>query len=145
MTGFELHRIDHLSASSLNTAAAQLGVWVLERLLDKRAPVGAAAHRGSAIEAGVVLGLLYPEKPAIECGEVALEKYESLVALSGDPNREKERDAVAPTVLTVLAELRQYGIPDQVQRRIEKPLADGLPPLLGFSDIEWTRHGLFLI
>ena len=51
MTGFDLHHIEHLSASSLNTAAAQLSVWVLERLLDKRAPVGAAAHRGSAIKA----------------------------------------------------------------------------------------------
>jgi hypothetical protein len=144
VSGFTLHGIDHLSASSLNTAAAELGVWLLERLLDKRAPVGAAAHRGTAIEAGVVMGLLYLDKPVSECQALAVEKYDSLTALSGDPNRDKEREAVAPTVEVALKELRPYGQPTHTQRRIEKPLGDGLPPLLGFSDIEWEQHGIVL-
>lgn len=144
MTGFELHGIDHLSASSLNTAAAQLPLWIMERLLKRSAPVGAAAHRGTAIEAGVQVGLLYPEHEVEKCQDVALLKYDSLTALSGDHRREQEREAVQPTVATALAELRQYGIPDEVQFRIEKPLGEGLPPLIGFIDFGWSRHGITL-
>ncbi len=140
--GFRLHSIDHLSASSLNSAATQLPLWLMERLLNRKVPVGCAAHRGTAIEAGVTVGLLYPETPIQQCQNVALDKYDSLTALSGDSRRQQERDAVEPTVAVALAELRAYGIPDEVQQRIEKPLADGLPALIGYLDFGWTSHGV---
>ena len=58
--GLVLHGITHLSASSLNAYVAQPAAWVMERLLNRRAPVGCAAHRGTASEAGIVMGLLDP-------------------------------------------------------------------------------------
>ena len=50
---FARHGIDHLSASSCNLFACQPAMWIAERLLRRAAPVGASAHRGTAIEAGV--------------------------------------------------------------------------------------------
>jgi hypothetical protein len=136
--GFRRHNIDHLSASSLNAAATQLPAWIAERLLGHKIPVGAAAHRGSAIEAGVTQGLLFPEYPVADCQSHAATQYSALTAFSLDTRREQEREAVTPTVAVALAELRQYGVPDMVQTRIEKTLYDGLPPLIGFLDYGWT-------
>ena len=144
MSGFALHGIDHLSASSLNSAATQLPIWIMERLLNRKSPVGCAAHRGTAIEAGVQVGLLYPDKSIEDCQQIAIQRYDGLTAMSGDPRRQQERDAVSPTVEKSLAELRQYGIPDEVQHKIEKPLGDGLPHLIGFVDFGWTQHGITL-
>lgn len=140
--GYRLHGIDHLSASSLNSAATQLSLWTLERLLHRKVPVGAAAHRGTAVEAGVTVGLLYPDKPIPECQAIAVQKYDELTALSGDHRRQQEREAVEPTVETALVELRAYGIPDEVQARIERPLGEGLPPLVGYLDFGWSSVGI---
>ena len=45
------------------TFAAEPALWVMERLLKMTGPVGAAAHRGTAAEAGIVAGLLNPDMP----------------------------------------------------------------------------------
>ena len=50
--GLALHGIAHLSPSSINAYVAQPAAWLMERLLQRRAPVGSAAHRGTAVEAG---------------------------------------------------------------------------------------------
>jgi hypothetical protein len=142
--GFRRHSIDHLSASSLNAAATQLPAWIAERLLGHKIPVGAAAHRGNAIETGVTQGLLFPDYPIANCQSLAAAQYSALTAFSQDTRREQEREAVAPTVAIALSELRQYGIPDMVQTRIETELCDGLPPLIGFLDYGWTQHGLIV-
>lgn len=144
MNAFERHGISHLSASSLNTFAAQPALWVMERLLHKRGPVGCAAHRGTAAETGIVHGLLNPTAPIEECQAAALAQYDSLTALSGDPKRQKEREALPAIVATGIAELRQYGIPDEVQRRIDVTLPGVPVPFLGFADLGWTAHALTL-
>lgn len=144
MTPFERHGIAHLSASSLNSYAMQPALWVMERLLKHAAPVGAAAHRGSAIEAGVAYGLINMSKQVRECQATAMDTYDKLTALSGDPNRAKEREAVAPTVETALTELCRYGTPDQYQAKIEKYLDDVPVPLTGYLDFGWTEHGIIL-
>ena len=137
MNGFSAHNIDHLSASSLNAYATQPASWCMERLLKVSVPVSAAAHRGTAIEAGVTIGLLYPDYDIEKCQGIATQKFNELTALSGDPKRQQEADAVAPSVEIALAELRQYGFPHGVQERIEKPLGDDLPPLIGFIDFRF--------
>jgi hypothetical protein len=144
MNAFERHGIAHLSASSLSTFAAEPALWVMERLLKRRGPVGCAAHRGTAAEAGIVHGLLKPDATTEDCQAVALAEYDRLTALSGDPRRAKERDAVSPIVATALPTLHEYGIPDGVQLRIERRL-DGVPvPLIGFVDVRWSHHGMLL-
>lgn len=144
MNGFQRHGIAHLSASSINTFAAEPAIWIMERLLKKRGPVGCSAHRGTAGEAGIVHGLLNPKAEVAECQAIALAEYDRLTALSGDPKRIKEREALPGIVATGLAELRQYGVPDEVQKRIEVTLPDVPVPFLGFADIGWSAHGVTL-
>jgi len=144
MNGFAMHGIDHISVSSLNTFKWQPALWVCERLFRQRGPVGAAAHRGTASEAGIAHGLLNPAAAVEECQQIALAEFDRLTALSGDPKRTKEREAVPGIVAVGLAELRQYGVPDEVQKRIDVRL-DGVPvPFLGFQDFGWSKHGITL-
>jgi hypothetical protein len=144
MNGFQRHGIAHLSASSINTFAAEPAIWIMERLLKKRGPVGCSAHRGTAGEAGIVHGLLDPKAEVAECQAIALAEYDRLTALSGDPKRAKEREALPGIVATGLAELRQYGVPDEVQKRIEVTLPDVPVPFLGFCDLGWSHASIVL-
>jgi hypothetical protein len=146
MNAFERHGLDHLSASSINLFAAQPALWAMEKLLGKRAPVGAAAHRGSAVEAGVEWGLFNPDSPLEECQEVARKEFARRTALSGDPRREKESEAIAPMVAVALGELRQYGVPEKPegdrQHKIEISLDDVPVPFVGYLDFWYPDHGI---
>ena len=51
-------KYDHHSASSTSLFCASPAMWVAEKLLGLRQPVGAPAHRGVAVEDGVTHGLL---------------------------------------------------------------------------------------
>lgn len=144
MNAFQRHGIGHLSASSLSTFAAEPALWVMEKLLKRRGPVGCAAHRGTAAETGIVHGLLNPDAAIEDCQAKALAEYDQLTALSGDPKRQKEREAVPAIVATAIPALRPYGIPDGVQLKIERRL-DGVPvPFIGFVDLRWGQHGMLL-
>ncbi|WP_270933834.1 hypothetical protein [Falsiroseomonas oryzae] len=149
MNGFALHGLDHLSATSLNLWAAQPALWVVEKLLRRRASPGCAAHRGTAVQHGVSLGLFDPELGVVDCRAAALAEYDRLTALSADPNRAKEREAVPGLVETALAELRQYGPPTpppegQRQHRVEAALPDVPVPVVGYQDFVWDAHGIVL-
>ena len=141
--GLLLHGIAHLSPSSINAYVAQPAAWVMERLLLKRAPVGCAAHRGTASEAGIVMGLLDPTAAIPDCVAHALTEYDRLTAPSADTNLTKERDGIPGIVATAIPELRAYGIP-QTQLRVDR-IIDGVPvPVMGFIDLHWPEHGLTL-
>lgn len=144
MNGFEMHGIGHLSPSSLNLWAAQPALWVMERLLKHRAPVGCAAHRGTAIEAGVTEGLLRPDAPVEICQRVALTRYDQISALSADPRRAKQREGIPASVAVALGELRQYGVPDLVQAKVVHRLPDVPVEVLGFLDFGWSEHGVIV-
>jgi len=148
VNGFSLHGIDHLSASSANLFAAQPALWVMERLLGHKGSVGAAAHRGTAAEHGIETGLFSPEMPVADCQAMALKEFDRLTALCGDPNRDKEREAIPGIVETALAELRQYGVPARPengrQHKIECHL-EGVPvPVVGYLDFVWDTHGIIV-
>lgn len=149
MNGFAQHGLDHLSATSLNLYAAEPALWVVEKLLHRRAPVGCAAYRGIAAEHGVSLGLFDPALSMEDCQAAALAEFDRLAALSADPNRGKEREAIPGIVATALAELRQYGPPTpppegQRQHRVEVTLPDVPVPLIGYQDFVWGAHGIVL-
>jgi hypothetical protein len=147
MNGFELHGLLHVSPSSCNAFVAQPALWVLERLLGHKTGVGASAHRGIACEHGTEYGLFNPEAPVAECVAKALREFDRLTVLSGDPNRQKERDAIPGIVESALAELRQYGIPSKPedgsrQHKVEIRL-EGVPvPVIGFKDFYWPQHNI---
>ena len=137
-------KYDHHSASSTSLFCASTAMWVAEKVLGLRQPVGAPAHRGIAIEDGVTHGLMNPDASLAECVKVAIIKYDTLMAVSPDARREKYRETISDMVRQALAELRPYGVPSGVQGRVEwKP--DGLRlPVIGFFDFEWAQHGIIV-
>jgi hypothetical protein len=104
--------------------------------------VGSPAHRGTAVEAGVTKGLMDPGAPLDVCFKEALKKYDTITALSPDPRREQYRKSIPDMVKAALKELRDYGIPDEMQGFIEwKP--EGLRlPIVGYFDYKWGQHGI---
>jgi hypothetical protein len=114
----------------------------LERILGKKQAVGAVAHRGTAVEAGVAVGLADPAADPKACVEAALAKYDTLMALSGDPRKDDVRKGIPAMVELALDELRPYGIPTRVQDYIEwRP--EGLHcPIVGYLDFAWDQHGI---
>jgi hypothetical protein len=141
---FAQHRIEHLSASSLNLWAAQPALWVMERLIGRRAPPGITAARGRAVEHGVHLGLSNPRLLLDDCIEGAEREFIRQTALSSDPRREEERKKLSGWVRGALAELRQYGTPDGYQEKIEVRLDDIAIPLVGYIDWRFSDHGLIV-
>jgi len=140
---FEVHGIAHLSPSSCNTYAGSPAAFVLDKVLKRRNGVGPAAHRGTAAEAGVVLGLV--EGASVdECVKHADEEFWRLTAMSNDPRREKERAAVGDMVKIALAELKPYGRPTSTQGKVEYRVEGLQVPLLGFYDIEWANHNILV-
>lgn len=142
MNCFERHGIQHLSPSSCNTFAASPAAFVLDKLLKRKSPVGPAAHRGTAVEAGVAAGLSGATRD--EAVKEAQSTFSKLTALCGDPKRDKEAAALEAMVNSALDELEPYGRPTSMQGKIEWR-AEGIPvPLIGFYDFEWANHGILL-
>ena len=135
-------KVERHSPSSLNLFCASPSMFVLERVLGRRQPVGAPAHRGTAVEEGLTAGLLDPAKPVADCQGIALRKYDTLMALNHDKRREEYRDSISGMVEAALAELRPYGIPSHCQGFVEwKP--DGLRyPIVGYFDYHWEQHNI---
>lgn len=148
MNAFERHNITHLSPSSVNLWIAQPALWAASYLMKRRTAVGPAAHRGTAIEAGVEAGLFDPALPVEECQKIGLAKFHSLTRLSADQRIEKERAAVAPSIEVALAELRQYGIPEAAddgrQHKVVREIEGISVPVWGFLDFWWPQHGIIV-
>jgi hypothetical protein len=135
-------KIARHSPSSLNLFCASPSMFVLEKVLGRRQPVGAPAYRGTAVEEGVTIGLLNPDATVTSCIEAALKKYDTLTALSGDKRREEYRETIGGMVMLALDELRPYGVPSQTQGFIEwRP--EGLElPIVGYFDFHWEQHNI---
>lgn len=132
------------SPSACNLFCASVAMFTLEKILGVRQPVGAPAHRGTAVEEGVTLGLLDPAATLQACVDAAHKKYDTITALSGDRRREEYRETIAGMVESALTELRPYGVPSKVQGFVEwKP--EGLKlPVVGYFDFEWAQHGIIV-
>jgi hypothetical protein len=130
------------SPSALNLFAASPAMFVLERVLMIKQPVGVPAHRGVGVEDGVTFGLLNPNASLAECVDIAQLKYDTLTALSTDDRRQKYRDNISDMVAMALEELRPYGIPSHTQGLVEwKP--EGLTlPIIGIFDYHWADHNI---
>jgi hypothetical protein len=144
MNAFERHGMTHLSPSTINLFAAEPSLFVMEKLLKKRGAVGAAAHRGTACEAGIVMGLLDPTASIEACQTHAVSEFDRLTCLSVDPRKAKEREGVPGIVATGIKELRQYGIPSGTQIKVEKRLPGVPVPWIGYIDLHWDQHALTL-
>lgn len=142
MNPFEIHGLQHLSPSACNLFVSSPAMFVMEKLMKKRSPVGAAAHRGTAVEDGIAAAL--NGAPIAEAVQVANRRFSMLTALSSDPRREKEEAAIPDMVRVGFGELVPYGQPTSMQGKIEYKV-DGLAvPMIGFYDFEWENHGILL-
>jgi hypothetical protein len=137
----EKHGLQHWSVSTLNLAQADMALFLL-KLKGFRGSVGAAAHRGTASELGLVMGLMDPAAALADCQAAAVKEFDRLTALSGDPNREKERDAVPGIVEQALAELKPYGVPSHTQLKIEWKHPDLALPFVGYADLYYEQAGI---
>lgn len=137
-------KIARHSPSSLNLFCASPALFVMERMMGRRQPVGAAAHRGTAVEAGIAAGLMEPARPVEECVEVADLKYRSLIGLCSDPNVEAKGKDIPAMVTLGLEELRPYGIPTSTQGFVEWKPEGLLYPIVGFYDFAWEQHGILI-
>lgn len=136
---FERH-----SPSSLNLFCASPSMFVLEKVLGRRQPVGSPAHRGTAVEDGVTVGLLNPAASFEACTDAAFKTYDKITALSGDKRRDEYRATIPDMVKSALEELRPYGIPTHTQQFVSwKP--EGLAfPIVGYLDYRWEQHGILV-
>jgi len=137
-------KIERHSPSSLNLFSACPSMFILERIIGIRQPVGSPAHRGTAVEDGVTHGLMDPKADLSACYEVAFKKYDTISALSGDKRREDYRATIPDMVKSALEELRPYGIPSHCQQFVSwKP--EGLAyPIVGYLDYRWEQHGVLV-
>jgi hypothetical protein len=135
-------KIERHSPSSLNLFCASPSMYVLERIIGRRQPVGSPAHRGTAVEDGVTVGLLNPDASLEACTDTAFKSYDKITALSGDKRREEYRATIPDMVKSALEELRPYGIPTHCQQFVEwRP--EGLRcPIVGYLDYRWEQHGI---
>ncbi|MET0708350.1 MAG: hypothetical protein ABWY64_26510 [Tardiphaga sp.] len=130
------------SPTSLNLFAASPSMFVLERVLGRRQPVGAPAHRGTAVEEGVTLGLMEKDASVPDCANAALVRYDTLMALSSDPRKEQYRRPIPDMVKAALEALRKYGVPSEKQGKVEWKPDDLQLPIVGYFDYEWSKHGI---
>ena len=142
MSGLSLHRIEHVSASSLNLFAAEPALWVMERLCGRRGKVGPAAHVGTAVEAGVEAALLGKAEGIEAAAALAGARYDQLC------QDQDAREKIAPMVRQAYAALSPYGAPDVPedgrQHRVEVQL-EGVPvPCIGFTDFVFHGHGVIV-
>ena len=134
----------HHSPSGLNMFAAQPAMFVLERVLGLKQPVGVPAHRGSAVESGVAYGLTHPDATEKDWFREAFTKYDLLTGMSGDERREKYRSNIPEMVVQAIDELRPYGMPEGVQGHITQEF-DGLKyPIIGYYDFAWFSDGIIV-
>ena len=144
MNGFERHGITRLSPSTLNHFAAEPAHWVMARLLHFRAPMSAAAARGTAVEWGVHQGLMRADLPVADCIAAAEAAFDREMALNPDHRRHAERSNIPGYVSNALSELRPYGMPTAAQGRVQVWLDDVPVPLEGCLDWRFDEHGLIV-
>lgn len=144
---FEQHGIDHLSASQINMWMAQPSFWVATKLLGRKGSVGVAAYRGNAIEDGVNHGAFNPDAEIEQCLRKAHQTYSKLSAFSADPNKERERENIDPSVEIGVREIRKYGLPDKpdgVQHKVEISVEGVAVPIIGYLDWLFHDHGIII-
>ena len=140
---FAAHGIEHLSSSSCNLYEASPAAFLLSYVFKKKGQVGAAAHRGTSVETGIVHGLTTGASEK-ECVDVAEKEFWKLNALSGDPRSEKEKAAVGEMVKIGLQELAPYGSPSSTQGKIEYRIDALSVPIIGYYDLFWQKSNILV-
>ena len=148
MNAFTKHGINHLSASSINTFIAQPAAWCARYLMHKKLPVGTAAHRGTAVEVGIDVGVSNPDATLDQCVKIATERYDALVK-APVIGEDKERDGIPAMVEMGITALKDYGLPEKPaigggQQKIEIAVPELPVPVIGYLDFDYPQHGIIV-
>lgn len=135
--------IEHLSPSTCNLFVSSPAMFVMQKVMKIRTSVGAAAHRGTAVEVGIAHALITGSGVAA-AQEVARQEFAKLTALSTDPRIDKEQSSIAEMVKVGLHELSKYGPPTSTQGAIKHRFEGLAVPFIGFYDFEWANHGVLV-
>lgn len=130
---------EHYSASTLNTFSKSPGNFVMEKLIGVKLPVGAAAFRGRAVEAGLAAMMERGETHG-GASKLAEETFDKESALCTDPKREKERAVIPGIIKNAWDVMQAWGKPDIVQEKIEYRVPELPLPFIGFIDFGWSEH-----
>ena len=156
--------IKALSPSSLNTFVHSPAEWVQSYVWKMRSPVGSAAKRGNAVEAGIVKVLV--EKASLEHGIAEAHSYfDKATALTPEPieKKTKQRNMIEGMVTQGVQVLAQYGEPDfprDAKGNIKKKNQFGEVsvvqhsstwtdddigiPCTGYIDLYYPQHGMIV-
>jgi len=132
MNAFARHGIRHLSPSSLNLWREQPGLWTLRYLNGFREDAGAAAWRGSAVEAGLEHFLRKRDLEAAELHAVA--SFEANAQGLADDETDAERQLLVPMLRRAVDAFCEA--PDLIATQLKVELfLDGVPvPVIGYAD-----------
>lgn len=139
---FERHGINHLSPSSLNMYAANPSLWVGRYLMGWKDDMGAAAFRGTAVEAGLDSWLY--ERDVDKAVEAALRNFALNTEGQADEEHEAERSNIVPMLQQACLALKDCPTPNARQLKIEY-WANGIEvPIIGYIDYIFDDFGLDL-
>lgn len=139
---FFKHGISHLSPSSINTYAAEPAYWSWKYLLGHTDTAGAAAWRGSAVEAGLDHWLFKRDKGAAQ--KAALDRFEFEAMGDLDEKVDKQRILIFP-MLDMAMDAIDREDPPTVRQFDIKYWVDGIEvPIVGRIDYEWPELGIDL-
>lgn len=145
MNAFERFGMEHLSPSSCNSFAASPATFVMRKVLKLQDTTGPGAHRGTAAEAGITLGLMDPGVSIERCIEEAQRVFREKCGIAPfDEKATKEFEALAGFVSVGLDALRPYGVPTSTQGFISQTVPGLDVPLIGYYDWEWSHHGIIV-
>lgn len=138
MTPFEKHGIRHLSSSSLGLFRTQPALWCLKYLVNFKDDVGAAAWRGSAVEAGLSHYLYKQDKPGAI--EAAMSRFEVEAQGEASDEIQAERSNILPMLDQAIAvflsagAFGSLGLPVAAQLKTEARFDDLTVPVIGYLD-----------
>lgn len=134
MNPFERFGIKHLSPSSLNLWANEPALYVLKYLHGHKDDMGAAAKRGTAVEAGLDVFLFNRDASVSDCTDVAIHNYRINTLGILDDEHDKEAGLIAPMLAQAIGALRNAPPVAFRQLSIETWIS-GIPvPIIGFLD-----------
>lgn len=142
MNGFEIHGIDHLSPTQLNTFRSDPALWFTRYILGEKGTVGAAAIIGSAVETHI---------GHVLAGEISLDPTSAFAMVESslmDSEIDPEEDIAKLSskfmnmTQNAFNELSQYGKPSVQQKYVETSF-DGLGiPIYGYVDFSYDDLNL---
>lgn len=150
MNGFQLHNIEHSSASAINMWLESPSAWVAKYICKRQTKFGAAAQIGVRVEAAIVEVLTGGSvDEAVEAAERRFSKDNALNTNLKDHDRKAH---IRPMVEQAVECLKEYGEPEfdgnvidgRKQKKIELMCnGEGWKlPVIGYLDLDYPKHGL---